>query len=453
MRAILPDADLLKHLERRVPRYTSYPTAVQFGPEVTAASYQAWLADLPADAPLSFYLHIPFCAELCLYCGCNTTVVRRYDPVAAYVALLEREIDMVGAAVGRRTIANLHWGGGTPTILAPQDFTRLTAALRERFNFAPDAELAVEIDPRTMTRGHASMLAQIGITRASLGVQDFDEQVQRAVGRIQSIEQTARVVQWCREAGIAGINLDLIYGLPHQTMVSTAATIERALDLDPDRIALFGYAHVPWMKRHQKLIPEAALPDSEARFAQSRVAAEMLIAAGFERIGLDHFAKPDDLLARRGRERRLHRNFQGYTTDEAEILVGFGTSAIGSLPQGYVQNASTTVAYRAAIEAGKFAIARGREVTDEDRLRRDVISSLMCHLSADLAELCARHNVGAGHFSTELAALDGFISDGIVERSGGVISLPEQARPFVRMVCAAFDQYLTDNESRYSKAS
>ncbi|MFZ0421402.1 MAG: oxygen-independent coproporphyrinogen III oxidase [Xanthobacteraceae bacterium] len=453
MRTILPNADLLKHLERRVPRYTSYPTAVQFGPEVKAASYQAWLADLPADTPLSFYLHIPFCAELCLYCGCNTTVVRRYDPVAAYVALLEREIEMVGAIVGKRSIANLHWGGGTPTILAPQDFLRLTATLRDRFSFAPDAELAVEIDPRTMTRGHASVLAQIGITRASLGVQDFDERVQRAVGRIQSVEQTARVVQWCRDAGIGGINLDLIYGLPHQTTASTAATIERVLDLDPDRIALFGYAHVPWMKRHQKLIPEHALPATEERFAQSQIAAEMLIAAGFERIGLDHFAKPGDLLARRGRERRLHRNFQGYTTDETEILIGFGTSAIGSLPQGYVQNASNSVAYRAAIETGKFAIARGREVTNEDRLRRDVISSLMCHLSADLAEICARHNVGVGHFSTELAALDGFISDGVVECAASVISLPERARPFVRMVCAGFDQYWADNETRYSRAS
>ncbi len=436
-----------------MPRYTSYPTAVQFGPEVTSASYQAWLADLPADSPLSLYLHIPFCAELCLYCGCTTTVARRYDPVAAYVELLEREIEMVGAIVGKRSVANLHWGGGTPTILAPRDFSRLSAALRDKFSFAPGAELAVEIDPRTMTRGHASMLGQIGITRASLGVQDFDERVQRAVGRMQSVEQTAQVVRWCREAGISGINLDLIYGLPHQTTTSTAATIELALGLDPDRIALFGYAHVPWMKRHQKLIPEHALPGTEERFAQSQIAAEMLSAAGFERIGLDHFAKPNDLLARRGRERRLHRNFQGYTTDEAEILIGFGTSAIGSLPQGYVQNASSTAAYRTAIEAGKFAIARGREMTDEDRLRRDVISSLMCHLSADLAELCARHNVAVGHFSTELAALDGFIGDGIVERAGNVISLPERARPFVRMVCAAFDQYLTDDEPRYSRAS
>ncbi len=308
--------DLLKSLERRVPRYTSYPTAVQFGPEVGAATYAEWLADLPPRAPVSLYLHVPFCAELCLYCGCNTTVVRRYGPVEAYVALLEREIAAVSAIAGARAVTHLHWGGGSPTMLSLPDFGRLTALLRAEFRFAADAEIAVEIDPRTVTHGHASVLAELGITRASFGVQDFDARVQRAIGRVQSFEQTLRVVEWFREAGTAGINLDLMYGLPYQTVATLEQTIARALKLDPDRIALFGYAHVPWMKRHQRLIAEAALPGTAERFAQSQAAAEMLVGAGYVPIGLDHFARRDDSLARRQRGGRLHRNFQGYTTDE-----------------------------------------------------------------------------------------------------------------------------------------
>jgi len=445
--------NLLKYLERRVPRYTSYPTAVQFGPEVSAASYTDWLADLPAQASLSLYVHVPFCAELCFYCGCNTTVVRRYEPVASYVTLLEHEIAMVGAIAGSRGVGNMHWGGGTPTMLAVPDFTKVMEALRAQFNFAPDAELAIEIDPRTVTRGYAVALAQLGITRASLGVQDFDEHVQRSVGRIQSAEQTARVVEWFREAGVSGINLDLMYGLPFQTEATLRQTIERALELDADRIALFGYAHVPWMKKHQQLIPEYALPGTPERFAQSRLAAEMLIGAGYEPVGLDHFAKSTDLLARRQREERLHRNFQGYTTDESEVLLGFGTSAIGSLPQGYVQNAATTVAYREAISAGRLATVRGRALSHEDRIRRDIITSLMCNLHVDLAEICAAHDTSVDRFAVELSNLDGFVSDGLLEIVGTEISLPEQARPFVRTVCAAFDQYLKNDETRFSRAS
>ena len=311
-------SDLLKSLERRVPRYTSYPTAVQFGPQVNAATYVAWLAELPKQAPISLYLHVPFCAELCLYCGCNTTAVRQYGPVEAYVALLEREIAAVSAITGDRRVTHLHWGGGTPTMLSPPDFRKLTDLLRRKFSFAADAEIAVEIDPRTVTHGHAAVLAELGITRASLGVQDFDERVQHAVGRVQSFELTKRVVAWFREAEIAGINLDLMYGLPYQTAATLTETIARAVELDPDRIALFGYAHVPWMKRHQRLIPETALPGTEERFAQSQTAAALLTGASYVAIGLDHFAKRNDLLARRQRDGRLHRNFQGYTTDESE---------------------------------------------------------------------------------------------------------------------------------------
>lgn len=445
--------DLLRHLERRVPRYTSYPTAAQFGPNVQAQAYSAWLGAVPANEAVSLYVHVPFCAALCLYCGCHTKVVRSYAPVAAYVDLLEREIEMVAAIAGRRAVSHLHWGGGTPTLLAAGDLMRLMVLLRSRFSLPPDAELAVEIDPRTMTEAYAEALARAGITRASLGVQDFDERVQRAVGRLQSFDQTARVVDWLRQAGIAGINLDLMYGLPFQTTATLEATLQRALALAPDRMALFGYAHVPWLKRHQKLIPEAALPDTAARFEQARTAAQILSAAGYEPIGIDHFARRDDALAMRRRAGKLHRNFQGYTSDDARTLLGFGTSAIGSLPQAYVQNAANTVNYREMLAAGKLPVVRGCAVTAEDRLRRDVIESVMCHLAVDLGAVTAAHGVRPDHFASELAALDRFGEEGIVERNGDRIVIPDDARAFVRTVCAVFDQYLKPDKTRYSRAS
>ncbi len=444
---------LMKYLDRRIPRYTSYPTAVQFGSGVDARSYEHWLAALPAAASVSIYLHVPFCAELCLYCGCHTTVARRYGPVAAYVELLEREIALVGSFLARPRVNEIHWGGGTPTMLKPQDLMRLTAALRANFTMTATTASAIEIDPRSLTPAHIAALAEMGITRASLGVQDFEERVQQAIRRLQSFEQTARAADSLRAAGIANINLDLMYGLPCQTVATIATTAQRALALDPDRIALFGYAHVPWMKRHQRLIPEAALPGDSDRFAQSCKAAEVLVGAGYRRIGLDHFAKDGDLLARRQREGRLHRNFQGYTTDESANLIGFGPSAIGSLPDGYVQNAPGMIAYRDAIVAGRPATVRGRALTPEDRLRRSIIERLMCDLAVDVAEICVTHETDADHFAAELVNLDDLVSDGIVERTGTRIKVPEQCRTFVRSVCAVFDAYVSNGQARFSKAS
>jgi oxygen-independent coproporphyrinogen-3 oxidase len=446
-------SELLPFLDRRIPRYTSYPTAVQFGPQVDGASYAAWLAELPDELSLSVYLHVPFCAELCLYCGCHTTVARRYAPVAAYVDLLEREIALVGHHLaGRRRVMHIHWGGGTPTMLSSADFARLTQALHRAFEVADDSEIAIEIDPRTLTRDLVATLAESGITRASLGVQDFEERVQEAVGRRQSYAQTADAAEWLRMAGIARLNLDLMYGLPYQTVDTVANTVRRALALDPDRIALFGYAHVPWMKRHQQLLPEAALPGALDRLAQMRAASEVLRHAGYQPIGLDHFARADDPLVQRQRQKRLHRNFQGYTTDEAAALIGFGTSAIGALPQGYVQNASDTVAYRASIEAGGFATVRGRALTEDDRLRREIIEQLMCNLEVDLAVVAQAQRRTLDDFSAELDEIDVLAKQGLVQRSAGTIRIPEAARPFVRTVCAVFDVYLSDQEARHSRA-
>ena len=448
------DAALIRRFEdQRIPRYTSYPTAVQFGPAVEAAAYDSWLAALPAEAPVSLYLHVPFCSELCLYCGCHTTVARRDAPVAAYAALLEREIALIGARLAGQDVTHIHFGGGTPTIIGAERFRRVMGLIRRRFALAAEAELAIEIDPRTLSREHVAALADIGVGRASLGVQDFAPRVQEAIGRRQSLEQTASAADRLRDAGIVHINLDLMYGFPQQTVVSVIDTAEQALSLRPDRIALFGYAHVPWMKRHQSLIPEDTLPGSSERFLQSKAAAEVFVGADFQQVGLDHFARADDPLAERQRAGRLHRNFQGYTTDETANLIGFGPSAIGALPGGYVQNAPQMIAYREAIAAGRPATARGCAVTAEDRLRGRIIERLMCDLRVDLAEACHAHGETAARFSAELSAIDALALDGLVVRNGSEIRIPAEARAFVRSVCAVFDQYAPQQEARYSRAS
>jgi oxygen-independent coproporphyrinogen III oxidase len=449
--------DVVIDLDERVPRYTSYPTAPHFSASIGAKAYGDWLEALAPDAAISLYLHVPFCAELCFYCGCHTAVARRYEPVASYVTLLEREIDLVAERLGsRRPVAHIHWGGGTPTILSPQDLLALSVRLRMRFDVLQDAEIAVEIDPRRVGREHLAALAAMGTTRASLGLQDFDPEVQRAVNRIQSFDDTARVVSWLRDVGISSINFDLMYGLPYQTTEKVLASVERALLLEPDRIALFGYAHVPWMKRHQKLLPEPALPSPTERLRQMRAAAAAIIASGRVPIGLDHFAAPTDPLARCQAQGRLRRNFQGYTTDQSLALIGFGTSAISMLPQGYAQNAATTVAYREAIAAGRLATSRGVELTDEDRLRRAVIEHLMCNLAADLEAVAARHHVDAATLWPDQVRFRELCRQGLVRREGSRLVVSEAGRPFVRSVCALFDPYLVRSEAsqnvRYSRA-
>ncbi|PVE22093.1 oxygen-independent coproporphyrinogen III oxidase [Microvirga sp. KLBC 81] len=443
--------ELIARYDQRVPRYTSYPTAPHFKPDVDSATYAKWLSELSPQTALSLYLHVPFCAELCLYCGCHTTVARTYSPVASYVELLEREIELVAQHLpSRMGVTHIHWGGGTPTILSGDDLRRIMGLLERSFGIRPTAEIAVEIDPRTLTLEGVEALAASGLNRASLGVQDFDPKVQKTINRIQSFEQTAKVATWLRHAGVTGLNLDLMYGLPYQTTDSVLRTIQQALRLDPDRIALFGYAHVPWMKRHQALLPEEAMPDAIQRVEQNTAAAAALIEAGYVQIGLDHFAKPSDPMVVRQREGRLHRNFQGYTTDEASALIGFGTSAIGSLPQGYIQNASSTVAYREAITKGRLATARGVALTDDDRLRRSIIERLMCDFAVDLDRIASDRR--KPDFTAELAVIDELARDGLVKRDGLSIEIPEDSRLLVRNICAAFDRYLESGAARHSRA-
>ncbi|MDR6870362.1 oxygen-independent coproporphyrinogen-3 oxidase [Bosea sp. BE125] len=438
---------------RQVPRYTSYPTAPHFTGGVDAALYRRWLSELDGDEPVSVYVHVPFCAELCLYCGCQTTVTRSPAPVLAYVDLLLRELELVGKALpGRKRLSHLHFGGGTPTILDMSDFRRLMAAIRANFDIEADAELAIEVDPRTISPAHAATLVEAGINRVSLGVQSFDPLVQKTIRRRQSFELTSRVAEWFRFAGVEGLNLDLMYGLPHQNVANVLSTVHQALSLDPDRIALFGYAHVPWMKRHQALLPEAALPGSEERAAQFEAAAARILAAGYVRLGLDHFAKPDDALCLSARAGELRRNFQGYTTDGAKALIGLGSSAISRLPQGYAQNAATVAPYRSALSSNGLATARGVPLTPQDNLRAGIIERLTCDFSVDLAALCRQHGFEIGELDDDLGRLQPMVRDGLAIRDGARINVAPAAQDLVRVISTAFDQRFVAQLSRHSPA-
>jgi oxygen-independent coproporphyrinogen-3 oxidase len=445
--------DLTRKYDLRVPRYTSYPTAPHFGPAVDAGRYRGWLSALDPATPLSLYLHIPFCDEMCWFCGCYTKIVQRYQPIRAYLDALMAEVALIAATLpARMSVRHLHWGGGSPTMLAPDDWLGLVACLGRHFDIAADAELAVELDPRDVTLDYIEALAAAGVTRVSIGVQDFAADVQEAINRHQPYEVVARVCGWLRARGITRINLDLMYGLPRQTTEGVVRMVERAVSLDPGRIALFGYAHVPWMKSHQKLINEAELPDAGERFRQAAAAAAALQARGFIPVGLDHFARPDDDLAEALAAGRLHRNFQGYTTDEAPVLLGLGASAIGALPAGYAQNSAPLRDYADAVAGGRLPITRGIALSGDDRPRREIIERLMCALSVDVAAVCRRYRLSADAFDAELAALAPFVDDGLVTLDGHRVIITPTGRAFARVVAATFDAYLNRSEIRHSRA-
>ncbi|GAA0543226.1 oxygen-independent coproporphyrinogen III oxidase [Rhizomicrobium palustre] len=432
----------------RVPRYTSYPTAPHFHPGVTSATMREWLANLPEGLPLSLYLHIPFCDTLCWFCGCHTTVVNRYSPVQSYLQNLLAEIATMGPLVKGHKVTHLHWGGGSPTMLAPDDVRKVKKALDEAFDFAPDAEFAVEIDPRGMKQEMITALAECGLNRASIGVQDFDPKVQKAINRIQPYDETKAVVDALRAAGVASLNIDLIYGLPHQTNANVARTIELALTLKPQRFAVFGYAHVPHFKKHMQLIPEDALPQAEERFEQFELAHSLLSSAGYVAVGLDHFAVPEDSMAIAMKDGSLQRNFQGYTSDDAPALIGLGASSISALPQGYVQNKPEVPEWRKDVEAGELPVARGIALSEDDKLRRGIIEKLMCFLEVDLSAF----GKSTGDFPAEMEALAPLIQEGFVVVDGAVLKVPQTARAAVRLVASVFDSYLAKSKAVHAVA-
>jgi oxygen-independent coproporphyrinogen-3 oxidase len=444
---------LIAKYDRAVPRYTSYPTAPHFSAAIDGATYADWLRQLPANAALSLYLHVPFCASLCRFCACHTTVVNRPEPLELYGASLMAEIDLTADLInGPRTVRHIHWGGGTPMQLPADTVLAVMRRLGERFDVASDAEIAVEIDPRTLGADSLTALAAMGTNRVSLGVQDFDPRVQQAINRHQSLELTETCAARLRSVGIDAINLDLIYGLPYQTTQGVIDTAVQALGLRPQRAAVFGYAHVPWMKKHQSLIPEDILPDAAERFSQRQAIEDVFLAHGYSAIGLDHFAQRDDSLTLAAAASRLRRNFQGYTTDEAPVLLGLGASSIGALPQGYAQNHPGVPAWRDSVREGVPPIARGVALTDADRLRRAVIEQVMCHFAVNPFEIASSTGADASGLADAEPALRDLEEDGLVARDGDWITVTARGRPFVRAVAAAFDTYLARGVARHSVA-
>jgi oxygen-independent coproporphyrinogen-3 oxidase len=450
--AAMTNSAIGKYLSERIPRYTSYPTAPHFSTSIGPTEYCDWLKALPGSNRLSLYLHVPFCKSLCWYCGCHTSVTRHREPIDRYVRTLEREIALVAGLAGTHRVAHVHWGGGTPTIVGPDSFASVMALLRDRFEFESDAEIAVEIDPRRLNAAMTAALGHAGVTRASLGVQTFDPTVQKAVARVQSLSVTTACVDLLRGAGIEAINIDLLYGLPHETVATCEDTVDSVLTLKPSRISVFGYAHVPAMMRHQRVIDEAALPDASERLGQERAIGDALVRAGYMRIGLDHYARPGDTLAQARMDGRLRRNFQGYTDDPADALIGFGASSIGQLPQGTVQNASDIKAWRERIEGGGLAVARGVALTREDALRAAIIERLMCDLRVDVPASLRRHGFSPGWLDAELARLQPLVADGLARIEGGVVTVPDSARSLVRLVASAFDAYLDPAAGRHAVA-
>ncbi len=425
---------------------------IQLVVETSTHTIQRRASELSVDATLSLYLHVPFCTEICNYCGCHTKAVRRAAPIDSYMETLEAEMALLARATRARRVTHIHWGGGTPSLLGPERLQRLADTLNSHFDLSHIIEHAIELDPRTVTKKLAEGLTKIGVTRASLGVQDFNDHVQRAIGRVQPIEVVERAVAHLRAAKIDAINIDLMYGLPTQSEDDVRRTAARAADLKPSRLAIFGYAHVPWMKKHQRLIDAAALPGASERLAQAHAAREVLVQRGYVSIGLDHFALPDDDLAIAARDGTLRRNFQGYTTDCADALLPLGVSSIGQLPQGYLQNASDIGAWTRSIVEGRLPIVRGVVITEDDKLRASVIERLMCDFTVDYGAMALAATGDKAALDDSATYLDDLARDGVIRHEDRSVTLTAAGQPFVRLAAAAFDAYLHRQAARHSVA-
>lgn len=430
----------------KVPRYTSYPTAAQFGNDVDAEVAQAWARETCQTAPISAYVHVPFCEQLCWYCGCHTTVPNGYERIAKYVSTLHREIDLWAEALGRHGgVGHLHFGGGSPNALSGDDFFAVTEHLRLALRLREDAEIAVELDPRALTPERIAAMAAAGVNRASLGVQTLDPHVQKAVNRIQPRELIQDCIEGLRIAGIGAINVDLMYGLPHQTVEDLEDMAQFCAHNRISRIAVFGYAHVPWFAKHQKAIDEAALPGLKQRSQQAELIASALQQAGYQRIGLDHFARPEDPLAVAARQQRLRRNFQGYTDDPYETLIGIGPSSISAFKGGFAQNTRRSDRWREAVHAGHLPTEKGVSITVEDRLRGRVIEALMCDLEADVGAICEAMGFEDFHLDQALVSAASLSEFGLCEVRDRIIRVPGEARMLIRNVARCFDQYLPED--------
>lgn len=450
MPGVTTTRELLERYDRPGPRYTSYPTALEFHDGVRNDIYVERLKRLngAGDEPLSAYMHLPFCEQRCSFCGCNVVITPHREVAGRYLEAVEQEIDLLASHLpDRRTIAQLHVGGGTPTYYTPDQLGRLFARFARHFSFTPDAELGVEIDPRVTSFTHLDLLRSLGFNRLSMGVQDFDPKVQQSVNRIQSYEQTRDLLLHARERGFGSINVDLIYGLPHQTERTFATTLERVLTLRPDRVAAYSFAFVPWMSAHMKAIDRAALPPPELKLSLLAATVDAFLAAGYRQIGMDHFALPADELARAIDSRTLNRNFMGYTVKTTTDMVAIGVSAIGNVQGAFVQNTKKLPEYYSAVASGRFPIERGYELDRDDEIRRHVITELMCNFRIDVPVVEQRFGISfPEYFRDELAILTAPagspVADGLIAVHPHRIEVNESGRMFVRNICMTFDKYL-----------
>jgi oxygen-independent coproporphyrinogen III oxidase len=437
-----------RYASTNVPRYTSYPTAADFTPAVGTGEHAAWLGQLDAQESVSVYLHVPYCREICLYCGCNTKMARRDDVVGRYRRAIEREIEIAAGVVKERpAIARLHWGGGTPSILGVDGLKSVIGALGRFFPLEAGFEHAIELDPRYVTAELAEGLAELGITRASLGIQDLNPLVQAAIGRLQPLAMVEAAVARLRVVGIRNLSFDLMYGLPLQTIESIRRTCDSVAALSPNRIACFGYAHLPRLKANQRRIDEGQLPSQDQRIDQADLIEAELTHQGYVKIGIDHFARPGDPLAVAAASGRLHRNFQGYTDDDRKVLLGFGASSISTFANGFVQNIADVPRYVRAIEAGSLASVRGCRCDAEDRERAAIIERLMCHFEVDLDAIAPDRD-----FTEELAMLAPMQREGLVDVRGRRLIVTEAGRSVVRVIAASFDTYRRPQATQFSTA-
>ncbi len=450
-------AQLIRRFDQSGPRYTSYPTADRFVQDYPAASYIRHLqarARNPQAAPLSVYVHLPFCESLCYFCACNKIITQDHSRSAEYLDILKQEIDLLSPHIGnKRQTVQLHLGGGTPTFLSAAELGDLMAHIRAHFEFTEDAELGVEIDPRTVSAQSLAMLAGLGFNRTSFGVQDFDAQVQAAVNRIQPFEMVQTAMQASRVNGFKSINADLIYGLPKQSLDSFSTTLDLLIELEPDRIALYNYAHLPERFKAQRLINAADLPSADTRLQIFLMSVQRLLDAGYVYIGLDHFARPDDELNVARLNLGLHRNFQGYTTRAECDLIGFGISAIGKIENAYIQNVHSLNAYRQAIEEDRIPVAKGFDLSAEDVLRREVIMAIMCSMPIDFAAFGEKHGINfVQHFEAELLRLQAYVEAGLLQLDEAGLQVLPKGRVFVRAFAMVFDQYVgRPRVARYSR--
>jgi len=442
------DFDVLKRFNQQGPRYTSYPTAPVFTSEFTAEDFKKEIiaTNEDNDRQLSLYFHFPFCAKLCYFCGCTMRVTHDRKLVSQYNDYLKREIDIIAPIVSqKRKVVQMHWGGGTPSYLLPEEIREIGSYIKERFTFASDIEASVEIDPRNMVRDHIEAFADAGFNRTSFGVQDFNLHVQQAINRVQSEEITRQVVIWARDFGFQSVNLDLIYGLPYQTLDTFAETVDKVVDISPERVAVFNYAHVPWLKKHQAVMNQDAMPSPDQRLAILEMTSEKLADAGYEYIGMDHFAKPTDELAIAQKEGTLYRNFQGYSTRAGADLYAFGMSAISQFENIYAQNNKDFKEYYAAIEAGRPATHVGYRMTGDDHIRKEVIMQLMCDLELDKRNFERKFDINfEEYFRNDIPKLDQFIREGLLTNDPDKIRVIDSGILIIRNIAMCFDAYLEE---------